>query len=66
MTKAQKFLAALKIITKYEPGAEYGIDGETFWFGTARPEKMTKEEKDTLAEYGWVYDPDLDIWTTLV
>ena len=57
---AESFL----IFDKYEPDEKYGTCAEhdEIYACHIPPEKMTKEDVNTLEEYGWNWNSDCGLW----
>jgi hypothetical protein len=58
MTKVQKLIRGLSIITKYDPGADLAADHDIIYCGDYKPEKIGEEDLKTLDELGWFKSED--------
>jgi len=67
MTRAQKIVAGMQLIMKYEPDTDIAAEHDIIYFGSQESyKKMSDEEKVQMVNLGWHLDTETDSWARFV
>lgn len=62
MTRAEKLVAGLTILLRYDINADFAAEHGELFFGSTPPDSIKREDLAALESYGFHFDPKSESW----